>query len=147
MSPLRDLLALAVLLMALPVVVGLFLFASRFDIDYREINEEIELMKLREVLLLSYERETYNNELSFIYQRVPYSLSLVNGKLLLQPGTVIYMSDLESLRFEEDGTAVRMSVTRNGREEDYVLCAEKSLRIGDLSYCDDELSESVRGDE
>ena len=147
MSLLRDLLALAVLLMALPVVVGLFLFASRFDIDYREINEEIELMKLREVLLLSYERETYNNELSFIYQGVPYSLSLVNGKLLLQPGTVIYMSDLESLCFEEDGTAVRMSVTRNGREEDYVLCAEKSLRIGDLSYCDDELSEPVRGDE
>ncbi len=147
MSPLRDLLALAVLMLSLPIVVSLFLFASRFDIDYRKVNEEIELMKLREVLLLSYERQVYNNELAFIYQGVPYTLSLVNGKLLLQPGTVIYMSDLQGLRFAGDGSVVHMSVTRNGREERYVLCAEKSLCIGDLPHCDDEFSELMQRDE
>ena len=147
MNSIRNLLGHLFLTMMLPVLVGLYVFAARFDIDYMAINEEIELMKLREVLLLSYDLDVKENALTFLYQEDLFTLSLTNEKLILQPGTVIYLSELDKIRFEERRGSVYLIYERQGKEYETVLCKAGSLHLGDFSDCDAELSQSVHGDE
>ena len=83
MMSIRNLIALFITLLLLPIALLLFRYTSNLKVDYMSLNDEIALSELREVLLLSYDLNIYEDYLAFIYQNEEYKLSLVNNKLLL----------------------------------------------------------------
>ena len=141
MNSLKDLAALFIVVMMLPILCSSFRLLSLFDIDYYRTEEEISLMKLREVLLLSYDLDYSKDVLSFLYEGETFTLRLVNGNLILQPGTVIYLSRLDDLRFERRNGVIYVVYERKGETYVTAVASETGLRIGDFSACDDECGE------
>ena len=81
MSSLRNLIALYISVILLPIALLIFIYSSNLDIDYGLLSDEIALNELREVMLISYDLKISDKRLEFLYQGEDYSLSLVNGKL------------------------------------------------------------------
>ena len=138
MTSIRSLISLLVIVALLPLCVSLFSLAGHYDIDYLPAEEEISLVKLREVLLLAYDLEVQDDRLSFIYQKDRCSLSLINGKLILQPGTLIYLSSLDDLHFERRDNSIYAVYERKGKTYEKSLASASCLSVGDFSDCDAE---------
>ncbi len=145
MTSLRSLLSLLIILTLLPLCVSLFTLAGHYDIDYLCAEEEISLMKLREVLLLAYDLEVQDDHLSFTYQNDHYTLSLINSKLILKPGTLIYLSSVDDLHFERRGNSIYAVYERKGKHYEKNIASAYSLSVGDFSDCDAEHPEPEPG--
>ena len=147
MSSLRNLIALYISVILLPIALLIFIYSSNLDIDYGLLSDEIALNELREVMLISYDLKISDKRLEFLYQGEDYSLSLVNGKLLLQPGTLIYLNDIDDLYFYINNNSIYIKYLRKGKEYERNLLKKESFYIDDFSNCDDELPDDDNSDE
>ena len=141
MNLIRNLLGLIITITLLPICIQAFIYVSNIDFDYNEINDEISLFQLREQLLITYDMDVYDDELDFIYKDKDYKLSLVNGKLILQPGTQIYLNDIDSLYFTDRNNCIYICYSRGNKEYERAICAKEGLYIDDFSDCDVQLDE------
>lgn len=147
MSSLRNLIALYISVILLPIALLIFIYSSNLDIDYGLLSDEIALNELREVMLLSYNLKISDKRLEFLYQGEEYSLSLVNEKLLLQPGTLIYLNDIDDLNFYINNNSIYIKYLRKGKEYERNIFKKESFYIDDFSNCDDELFDDDNSDE
>ena len=147
MSSLRNLIALYISVILLPIALLISIYSSNLDIDYGLLSDEIALNELREVMLISYDLKISDKRLEFLYQGEEYSLSLVNGKLLLQPGTLIYLNDIDDLNFYINNNSIYIKYLRKGKEYERNILKKESFYIDDFSNCDDELSDDDNSDE
>ena len=144
----RVLVALLVILSLLPLAVTVFRFTAALDFDYDTVNSEMALMDLRRVLLLAYDLEVTDHELDFIYHNDDYSLKVVNGKLLLQPGSQIYLNDIDEVNFYRKNGCIYLSYKeKNGKEIERNIAKEKGIHLDDFSADNDELPDADHGDE
>lgn len=120
----------------LPICIEAFTFTSNIKFNYNEINDEIALAQLREQMLIAYDMYVTSDQINFIYKNKDFKLSLVNGKLILQPGTQIYLADIDDLRFETRNGCVYVIYERNNKTYERVICQEERLYIDDFSACD-----------
>lgn len=65
-----------------------------------EVQDEIALAQLRHILLCAYDMKIEATEIAFSYREKEMHLSLVNDHMILQPGTQIFLSDIDSTAFE-----------------------------------------------
>ena len=143
-----TLLALLITLTVLPLAVTVFRHAAGLDFDYDQVNSEMALMDLRRVLFLAYDLKVYDNELEFIYHNDDYHLRLVNGRLILQPGTQIYLNDIEEVRFyTRNGSLYLAYRTSRGKEYERNIGKENGIHLDDFPADNDELAEPDPGDE
>jgi|GEM_PF-226867 len=128
----RILCGLLIVLNLLPLGMTAMRFVSKIGFDYDEVNDEIALCQLREDLLISYDMEFSRNELRFTYEGKPFRLSSVNGMLILQPGTQIFLHDIDDLYFEKRGGMIYAVYRRKGKEYERILATE-GIYLSDFS--------------
>ena len=136
MNLIRNLLGLIITITMLPICIEAFIYTSKISFDYNQVNDEIALYQLREQLLMSYDMKVNNDELNFIYKNRNYKLSLINNKMILQPGTQIYLNDIDSLCFEEKNGCIYVNYNRGNDEYDRIICKQEGLYIDNFSDCD-----------
>ena len=115
-----------------------FKVSSNIDFDYYEINDEISINQLRELLLYTYNLSYDSGNLYFRYQGSDRNLSLINDKLILQPGTQIYLSNLDYAEIVQENNCLYIEYERNSKHYKKVLCSKQGLYLDEFSYCDDE---------
>ena len=110
-------------------------YVSRIDYDYSQINDEIAIYQLRELLLIAYDMHISNDEINFTYQDKTFRLSLVNGRLLLQPGTQIYLDEIDNLYFEESSGLIYINYEKNNKQYQKVLTGSNGIHLDEFSDC------------
>lgn len=143
----RNLLALYIVLIMLPLTLTAYRFVANVTFDYNEINDEIALNQLRNDLLFIYDLDYSYGELRFLYKDRNCSLKMINNKLILTPGTQIYLYDVDNLYFDVINDCVYVNYERENKEYKRVLCYAKGLYIDDFSSCDDDDDNSDSGQE
>jgi len=142
---LSTLLALMIALMMLPIALSIFKFSANYEYDYQEIEDEIVLYKLRKVYLLSYDQEIKSEEISFVYDNKTWNLSYINGHLLLKPGSLIYLDNIEYAEFYEYGDLLYVHYKRGDKEYEKVIGKKERLYRDDFLIDDDLIDESING--
>lgn len=136
MNMLRTISGLIIVLIMLPLCVMAFNYIADIRFEYSEINDEIALSQLRENLLIIYDLHFGRDTLNFRYKNNDFRLSLVNRKLILQPGTQIYLDDIDDLYFEKRGELIYVIYERNDKQYERILCTEKGIHLDEFSDCD-----------
>lgn len=139
--------ALYISIIMLPLVLLVYKYTANLDIDYMFIGDEIAINELRELLLITYELNINDDSLNFIYQGKEFELSLVNNKLLLQPGTMIYLYGIDDLNFYEKNNSIYISYLRKGKRYEKNIMSKTSIYLDDLYSCLDECRECDLVDE
>lgn len=136
MNLIRNLIGLIITITLLPICIQAFIYTSNIDFNYDEVNDELALYQLRQQLLIAYDMDVKNNIISFEYRNNVCSLSLVNRKLLLQPGTQIYLNDIDDLCFSIKNDCVFINYSRGNKKYERILCKQERFYIDDFSDCD-----------
>ena len=135
MNLIRNLIGLIITITMLPICISAYNYTSSLKFDYNEINDEIALMQLRELMLITYDLDITDRQLSFRYKNKTFTLSLVNNKLILQPGTQIYLNDIDDLYFDTKNNCIYVIYERNNNIYERVLCCQQGLYLDDFSDC------------
>ncbi len=91
-------------------------------IKYKEeISDEISLLQLKRILLLSYEIEINNNSLEYIYQNRKFYISEVNNNLIIQPGTQIILLNVNNVSFIEDDNDIYLLYEKKDKKYERLL--------------------------
>ncbi len=136
MNLIRNLIGLIVTAALLPLFLLTFRYVTEIGFDYDQINDEIAISQLREQMLICYDLKFSRDVLRFRYKNDDFRLSLVNNMLLLQPGTQIYLNDVDSLYFEKRNGCIYVVYERDGKEYELVIASEKGIYIDAFSLCD-----------
>lgn len=95
--------------------------ANRFD---PLLQDEIALFQLRKRLILAYDIQYQQNEIRYMYQGREERLSKVNQNLIVQPGTLIFLSQIDDCFFKEENGAVFVIYERDGKTFAKILLHE-----------------------
>ncbi|MBQ2658578.1 MAG: hypothetical protein IJF87_08435 [Erysipelotrichaceae bacterium] len=136
MNLIRNLIGLIVTAALLPLFLLAFRYVTEIGFDYDQINDEIAISQLREQMLICYDLKFSRDVLRFRYKNDDFRLSLVNNMLLLQPGTQIYLNDVDSLYFEKRNGCIYVVYERDGKKYEQVIASEKGIHIDAFSLCD-----------
>ena len=136
MNLIRNLAGLIIASALLPLFLLAFRYVTEIGFDYDRINDEIAISRLREQMLICYDLRFSQDMLTFRYKNDDFRLSEVNGMLLLQPGTQIYLNNIEDLRFKKRNGCIYAVYERNGKEYEQVIVREKGIYIDAFSFCD-----------
>lgn len=116
-------LSVLIVLMLVPVIL-LSISSLSTSLSFEQtVQDEIAIQQLRRILALSYDLEVEGNGLTFRYQGKQRNLCFVNQKLVIQPGTWIFLTELDDLAILESSELVYLSYVRNG--ENYVSPLKK----------------------
>lgn len=136
MNLIRNLTGLLIIVSMLPICTMAFKYTSNIPFEYNEVSDELALAELRELLLITYDMDVSYDSLNFIYQNKNYSLSMVNNKLLLQPGTQIYLNDIDDLHFEIRGNAIYVMYQRKNKNYERAIGSSTGIYLDRFSDCD-----------
>lgn len=136
MNLIRNLLGLLIIVSILPICMMGFRFVADIPFEYNEISDEMALSELRELLLISYDMEVSYSSLNFTYQNKNFSLSVVNNKLILQPGTQIFLNDIDDAHFETRGKTVYVIYERKNKTYERTICSSTGIYLDNFSDCD-----------
>lgn len=100
------------LLPATVISVAVIHDAMRFN---EEVQDEIALIQLRHILLISYELETDGSCLYYEYQGKEYRLHQVNDNLIIQPGTQIILAGIDDCGFVTENRCIILNYERKGK--------------------------------
>lgn len=143
----RSVVAIIVIITILPLAVSIIKLTSSMKFDYDSVNDEISLLQLRKIMLISYDIDNYRDKLHFIYHGEDYELSLINGRLVLSPGYQVFLNNVDYVYFDQNNGALDLTYGRNGNEKKTFIYKEKGICIDDFSSLDDELSGDSSFDE
>jgi hypothetical protein len=87
-----------------------------------EIQDQIALSQLRRILLLSYEIKCDPEQITFVYQEKLRNLSCINDHLILSPGTQIFISNIDTAYFIEEGNCIYIVYERQQKQYEKILC-------------------------
>ena len=135
MNLIRTIVSLLIIMIFLPLSSLCLNYVSKIDYDYSEINDEIAIYQLRELLLIAYDLRIYNDEINFTYQDKTFTLSLVNGRLLLQPGTQIYLDEVDNLYFTEASNLIYLNYEKKNKQYQKVLTKANGIYLDEFSDC------------
>lgn len=131
----RMIVSLIIICIFMPLSTLAFRYVSEIKMDYSEINDEIALYQLREILLLNYDMYVTPEMLNFHYQDKDYRLSLVNRKLILQPGTQIFLSEIDDLYFDVKNDCIYVYYEKNDRKHEKILAKAGGIYLDRFSDC------------
>ena len=110
------LLVLLVATMMMAPVVSAIRLVPRFLTFQEEVQDEIALAQMRRILMLSYKVENRGSTLAYTYQDREFRLSMVNGNLIIQPGTQMVLTRISNARFESVGEVIYVVYSREEKE-------------------------------
>lgn len=135
---LRTIIALIITLSLLPIAVSIIAYSANMKFEYDLVNDEISLYQLRRILLIAYDVNNNGDNLEFIYHNDNYSLSLINNRLVLQPGYQMFLDNIDYLEFTEDGNAIYIKYEKANKEYKTPIIKTRGIYLDDFSDTDDE---------
>lgn len=140
-TSLRTIVALLITMSILPIAVDVISYASNLKYEYDLVNDEISLFQLRRILLIAYDVNNNGYSLDFIYHNDDYSLSLINNRLVLQPGYQMFLDNVDYLEFIEEGNAIYIEYEKNNKEYKTPIIKRNGIYLDDFLDTDDEFSD------
>lgn len=137
MNLIRTLLAVLIISLMLPIVTTAFVYTSDIEFNYNQINDELALMQLRELLLIAYDVNVDNNSIEFVYKNKNFHLNNINNKLILQPGTQIFLNDIDDAYFTCKDNCIYLNYERDNTKYETIIGNQKGIYLDDFSNCDD----------
>ncbi|MBR2829467.1 MAG: hypothetical protein IKE68_02855 [Solobacterium sp.] len=117
----QALIVLLTALACLPAVMASLNALRLLLIPSPVIQDEIALCQLRRILSLSHDMEVSSGQVHFIYHGEEARISPVNGNLILQPGTQIFLTELDQCSFSVNDGLLYVSTVREGEVHEYAL--------------------------
>ena len=140
-TSLRTIVALLITMSILPIAVNVISYASNLKYEYDLVNDEVSLFQLRRILLVAYDVNNNGYSLDFIYHSNNYSLSLINNRLVLQPGYQMFLDNVDYLEFKEEGNAIYIEYEKNNKEYKTPIIKRNGIYLDDFLDTDDEFSD------
>lgn len=131
---LRSLIALTIIMLYLPLITCILIYVSDINYRYDLLNDELSLLQLRRIMLLSYDIEVENNTISFIYGESGRNLSMINGRLVLTPGYQMFLDKIDGLHFEEREGLIYICYVKDNKEYEALIGKNQGLSVDD--FCD-----------
>ena len=129
----RTLMALLITLTILPLAISIFSFVANIKPNYNLLNNELALIDLRRRLLIAYDLNIEENRLEFINNGETNYLYYVNDKLILSPGTQIYLNDVKDVYFSKENGVIYLNyITNDNKEYKSAIGKEKGFYIDDF---------------
>lgn len=136
----RNLVALLITLAILPIAISVFSFVGNYEFNYNIVNNEMALTDLRRVMLIAYDIDVKDYEINFVYHNNDYVLRFVNNKLILQPGTQIYLNGILDAYFtKENGSIYVNYIDEYGKEYKRNIGKETGIYINDFLDNNDDM--------
>ena len=136
MNLIRNVFGLMICLIMLDLALMSFVFVGDIEFDYDAINDDIAINQLRRILLISYDVNASADGMRFIYHNKEFHLNFVNNRLILQPGTQIFLNHIDEGTITTLNNCYVVKYMRKGKEYEKVLCSESGIYIDDCSDCD-----------
>lgn len=92
--------------------------------DRTPLQDQIALVQLRHYLAVAYDIELQPTMISFQRQQEEMRLRFVNQNLIIQPGTQIFLMDIESAMFYLENDSVILRYVRENQEYEVFLCKQ-----------------------
>lgn len=83
--------------------------------DIISVNQLIHIFNLSEILTYS------ESVIHFYYLNEIRMLSLINNKIILSPGTIIYFLNVDSIKFEIEDSLIYLTYTRNNNQRKVII--------------------------
>ncbi len=110
------LLTLLIAVSLLPIVLSCISVLSKGLIRNFQIQDMIATNQLRRILSISYDLKIEDQTLYFQYQKKEMHLGLVNDNIIIQPGTQIIYTNVDSCEFECEDDVILICYERNGEK-------------------------------
>lgn len=136
MNLIRNLIGLVICVCMLPICLLSYKYVSNISFAYDTLNDEIGLCQLRQILLISYDIKNENDSLHFLYKNKKFELSIINNKLILKPGTQIFLSNIDGAYFKYKEGCLYIVYEKENKTYERVISSEKGIYLDDFSYCD-----------
>lgn len=108
----------------IPILVSVISLMHTSLKDRTSLQDQIALIQLRRYLAVAYDVELLPSSLTFQRQQEEMRLSVVNQNLIVQPGTQIFLMDIETALFYLEGDSVMLRYVRNQQEYEVYLCKQ-----------------------
>ena len=108
----------------IPITVQVISITRSILKDRTPLQDQIALVQLRHYLAVAYDIELQPTMISFQRQHEEMRLSVVNQNLIVQPGTQIFLMDIETAIFYLEGDSVMLRYVRDNQEYEVFLCKQ-----------------------
>ena len=108
----------------IPILVSVISLMHTSLKDRTYLQDQIALIQLRRYLAVAYDIELLPSSLTFQRQQEEMRLSVVNQNLIVQPGTQMFLMDIETALFYLEGDSVMLRYVRNQQEYEVYLCKQ-----------------------
>lgn len=118
------LVAVLTVCICIPIMVSVISLMRTSLKDRTSLQDQIALVQLRRYLAVSYDIELLPSSLTFQRQHEEMRLSVVNQNLIVQPGTQMFLMDIEAALFYLEGDSVMLRYVRDNQEYEVFLCKQ-----------------------
>lgn len=132
---LRMILALMVMVLFMPISVYTVKQLSFEDEMDQTIQDQIALIQLRRDMILSSDIRVVNGTAVFCMDEDERYFEIVNGQLVMRPGYVMYMSEVDGAVFFIENEVLKVRYARG--EKEYVESIAAITKDGDGVLSDD----------
>ena len=118
------LVAILTVCICIPILVSVISLMRTSLKDRTSLQDQIALVQLRRYLAVAYNIELLPSSLTFQRQHEEMRLSVVNQNLIVQPGTQMFLMDIEAALFYLEEDSVMLRYVRNHQEYEVYLCKQ-----------------------
>ena len=118
------LVAILTVCICIPIIVSVISLMRTSLKDRVFLQDQIALIQLRRYLAVAYEIELLPSSLTFQRQHEEMRLSVVNQNLIVQPGTQMFLMNIEAALFYLEEDSVMLRYVRNHQEYEVYLCKQ-----------------------
>ena len=118
------LVAVLTVCICIPIMVSVISLMRTSLKDRTSLQDQIALVQLRRYLAVAYDIELLPSSLTFQRQHEEMRLSVVNQNLIVQPGTQMFLMDIEAVLFYLEGDSVMLRYVRDNQEYEVFLCKQ-----------------------
>ena len=118
------LVAVLTVCICIPIMVSVISLMRTSLKDRTSLQDQIALVQLRRYLAVAYDVELLPSSLTFQRQHEEMRLSVVNQNLIVQPGTQMFLMDIEATLFYLEGDSVMLRYVRDNQEYEVFLCKQ-----------------------
>ena len=118
------LVAILTVCICIPILVSVISLMRTSLKDRTSLQDQIALVQLRRYLAVAYDIELLPSSLTFQRQHEEMRLSVVNQNLIVQPGTQMFLMNIEAALFYLEGDSVMIRYVRDNHEYEVYLCKQ-----------------------
>ena len=118
------LVAILTVCICIPILVSVISLMRTSLKDRTSLQDQIALVQLRRYLAVAYDIELLPSSLTFQRQHEEMRLSVVTQNLIVQPGTQMFLMDIEAALFYLEEDSVMLRYVRNHQEYEVYLCKQ-----------------------